>query len=278
MTPAEGGRMESFMKYRSKYEDVNHIIDKLFENHEIIFDEKMVGFYLYGSLVWGDFDIDTSDIDMLCVIDSEITEEELEKLKLMYKDFVAKNPKWSNRIEVHYAPLPGLKNFRTNSFKMGNISPGEPLHIIDSGMDWIDEWYCVQEYAITLYGMDKEKILPHIDRSEFIQTIRRYALSFYERIHNCKESCYSQAYAILTLCRALYTVKNGEQISKPAAARWAMDYLPEYREVIQSALIWRQERDKNNRDSFETYTLAEKFVKDILERFFMDLDLKRSLT
>lgn len=252
----------------SKYDEVNNIIEKLISGHKRIFEDRTVGFYLYGSLIWGDFDIDSSDIDTLCVITSEITVEELEKLRVMHEEIVCENPRWRNRIEVHYAPLDGIKNFRTVPFKMGNISPGELLHIIDSGMDWIDEWYCVQEYAITLYGLDKKIVIPHIEKYEFVQTICRYAQSFRERIRTCKESCYSQAYAILTLCRALYTLKNEEQISKPAAARWAMEFLPEYSDVISSALMWRQERDATGRNPHESYILAENFVDDILDRFF----------
>lgn len=254
----------------SKYEEVNDIIEKLISGHKRIFGDKTIGFYLYGSLVWGDFDVHTSDIDTLCVVVAEITEEEFEELRMMHEEIVRETPQWGNRIEVHYAPQDGLKNFRTASFKMGNISPGEPLHIIDSGVDWIDEWYCVQEYAITLYGVDKKEVIPHIEKQEFIQTICGYAKSFRERIRTCKESSYSQAYAILTLCRALYTLKNEEQISKPAAARWAMDFLPEYRNVISSALIWRQERDASLRDPHETYVLAERFVDDVVGRFFED--------
>lgn len=252
----------------SKYGEVNSIIEKLVSGHQSIFGERTLGFYLYGSLVWGDFDIDTSDIDTLCVISSEVMVEELEKLRILHEEIVCENPRWKNRIEVHYVPLDGLKNFRDVSFKMANISPGEPLHIIESGADWIDEWYCVQEYALTIYGFNKKEVIPYIDKQEFIQTICKYAQSFRERIRICKESCYSQAYAVLTLCRALYTLKNGEQISKPGAARWAMEFIPEYSAVISSALVWRKERDLTSRNSHETYILAEEFVDDILNRFF----------
>lgn len=254
----------------SKYEEVNQVIEKLTEGHKRIFRDRMVGFYLYGSLVWGDFDIMSSDIDTLCVISSEVTSKELDELCRMHEEIVFKMPMWDNRIEVHYAPLGGLRNFRTNTFRMGNVSPGEPLHIIDSGIDWIDEWYCVREYAVTLYGMDKKDVLPTIEKREFIQTICGYAKSFRERIQTCKGSSYSQAYAILTLCRALYTLKNEEQVSKPAAARWASDFLPEYSATIHDALIWRQERDRTSRNPQETYLLAEQFVGDVLERFFED--------
>lgn len=252
----------------SNYDEVNYIIEELLNGHKRIFGERLVAYYLYGSLIWGDFDPDTSDIDTLCVVSSEVTPKELEELCAMHEKIICENSRWQNRIEVHYAPIDGLKNFRTVPFQMGNISPGESLHMIESGVDWIDEWYCVQEYAITLYGMNQKLIIPHIEKHEFVETICGYARSFGERIRTCKESCYSQAYAVLTLCRALYTLKEGEQISKPAAARWVVEFLPEYSDIISGALLWRKERDAAGRNPQETYPLAERFVDEILERFF----------
>jgi hypothetical protein len=252
----------------SQHDEVNHIIEKLLNRHRQVFGDKMAGFYLYGSLIWGDFDIVSSDIDTLCAITSEVTPVEIECLRIMHEEIANESPQWRDRVEVHYASLDGLKNFRKFISKMGNISPGEPLHIIDAGIEWLDEWYCVQEYAITLFGIDKAEVIPHIEKSEFIQTICDYARSFRERIKASEHCSYSQAYAILTLCRALYTLKSEEQISKLAAAHWAMDFLPEYHNTISNALIWRHERNASVRDPFKTYVLAEKFVNDILDRFF----------
>lgn len=252
----------------SQYGEVNAIIDKLISAHKQIFHDKMVGCYLYGSLVWGGFDISSSDIDTLCVLTGKVTAEEMKQLKMVHEDISNNHPMWNDRIEVHYAPWSGIQHFRTTSFTMGNISPGEPLHLISAGIEWIDEWYCVQEYAVTLFGIDKSKVIPRIEREEFIRAVCEYARSFQERIRTCKQSCYSQSYGILTLCRALYTLKCGEQISKPEAAEWAKNYLPEYKDVIEDALVWRMERDTAGRNAEETYALAEKFVDDILTRFF----------
>ncbi|MDF2943265.1 MAG: hypothetical protein K0S01_2123 [Herbinix sp.] len=111
-------------------------------------------------------------------------------------------------------------------------------------------------------------MIPHIEKSEFIQTICGYARSFRKRIKASEHCRYSQAYAILTLCRALYTLKNDKQVSKLAAARWAIDFLPEYRNIISNALIWRNDRNSSVQNPFETYVLAVKFVNDIVDRFF----------
>lgn len=83
-----------------------------------------------------------------------------------------------------------------------------------------------------LYGIDKKEVIPYIDKDEFIQAIRIYACSFRERIKRSQDCLGSQTYGILTICRAFYTIKTGAQTSKLAAALWAMDFLPEYRELI----------------------------------------------
>jgi hypothetical protein len=51
-----------------------------------------------------------------------------------------------------------------------------------------------------------------------------------------------QAYAILTLCRALYTLEYGAVVSKSAAARWAQETIDErWRPLIELALAWPDE-------------------------------------
>ena len=49
-----------------------------------------------------------------------------------------------------------------------------------------------------------------------------------------------QAYAIVSMCRALYTLKHGTIASKPVSARWAQARLGKERaELIERGLAWR---------------------------------------
>ena len=250
-----------------QYKDVDQILQALLEGHKRIFSDKLLGYYAYGSLVWGDFDEHTSDIDTLCLIGSEVTVEELTLLCAMHEEIIRKYPEWDNRIEVHYAPAEGLKRFRTVAFNMANISPGEPLHMITADEEWIDEWYLVREYAVPLFGGDPKEVIPYISSEEFVKQIKGYALGFRDRIKTCKDG-YSQAYAILTVCRALYTVRTGKQTSKTAAAMWAMEFLPKFSGLLEDALVRRRERDFSSLGTGETQALAEEFVDYVLNTFF----------
>jgi hypothetical protein len=51
-----------------------------------------------------------------------------------------------------------------------------------------------------------------------------------------------QAFAILSMCRALYTLDHGTVVSKPVAARWAQEALgARWAGLIEQALTWRHD-------------------------------------
>jgi predicted nucleotidyltransferase len=55
---------------------------------------SLVGLYVYGSLVTGDFDKDRSDIDLLVVIDSYLDGETFDRLDMMHARIVEDHPAW----------------------------------------------------------------------------------------------------------------------------------------------------------------------------------------
>src|SRR5260370_22829617 len=76
-------------------------------------------------------------------------------------------------------------------------------------------------------------------------------------IHKRKD----QAFAILTMCRALYAYKNDEQASKKQAALWAENELPEWSKLIQNALLWREDWRNEQVDHEETFPETLRFVR-----------------
>ncbi|MHB9146283.1 MAG: aminoglycoside adenylyltransferase domain-containing protein [Symbiobacteriia bacterium] len=57
--------------------------------------------------------------------------------------------------------------------------------------------------------------------------------------HSRLQASEYQAYAVLTMCRALYTLRLGTVAAKPVAARWAQDTFGRWRALIGRALAWR---------------------------------------
>jgi hypothetical protein len=54
-----------------------------------------------------------------------------------------------------------------------------------------------------------------------------------------------QAYAVLTMCQALYTLQHGDVVSKPITARRAQEALEQWATLIEWALAWQPDTPSN---------------------------------
>lgn len=226
--------------------------------------ERLLGLYLYGSLVWGDFDLAISDIDLLAVTAELPNAGELAALERLHTDFTEDYPAWRDRIEVQYASREYLATFRERRGPIAVISPGEPFHVIDAGDEWTINWYFVLAYGATLAGPAPGTWIAPIGQAEFVAASRELALDWRERIVKAAGSRPYQSYSILTLCRAWYTCATGRQISKRQAAAWAAERLPEHAPLIASALEWRANASDTSADPAASFPAAERLVRLLL--------------
>jgi predicted nucleotidyltransferase len=87
----------------------------------------LVGLYLFGSLVTGDFETGVSDIDLIAVLADAPNEQLAARLRQMHEDLAQARADWDDRIEVIYISTKGLANCRTETTTIAVISPGEPF-------------------------------------------------------------------------------------------------------------------------------------------------------
>lgn len=220
------------------YANINKLLSILLKQIQEILGNKLVGLYLEGSLVLGDFDENISDIDLVAVLSSDVDDVEFKMLMNMHTDFVEKYKEWYDRIEVCYISKQALNDTRTQERGIVNISPGEPFHRTKTRKEWLMNWYLTREKGATLFGPPPKTIIDPISKQEFIQSVIDHTTGWEEWVQNMRNP-YAQSYAILSMCRALYAFRNGDQVSKIKAAEWADKQLPEWSHVIQNALIWR---------------------------------------
>ena len=221
------------------YADVNRLLELLLSRMLDILRERLIGVYLYGSVATGDFDTGVSDVDLLAATSSDLSAREFDALRSMHLEFARDNPEWEDRIEVAYISVAALRAFRSETGPIAVISPGEPFHMKEAGLDWLANWYCVRENGVALHGPPPHALIAPISREEFAECIRGYAAHWSGRIRDVREPKL-QAYAVLTMCRALHLHKTGAQASKRQAALWAQAELPEWSGLIQSALAQRE--------------------------------------
>jgi hypothetical protein len=221
------------------YADIDAILHSLRSQIRQTLGAQLVGLYLYGSLVTGDFDHAISDIDLLAVTRVQIDDQEFERLDRMHSAFVAGHPVWTDRIEIAYLSQSALETFRTQRSPIAIISPGEPFHFKAAGKDWLINWWVVRKYGVALCGPEPTEVIAPIAQAEFLRAVREQVEAWSSYIAETRRSRPYQAYAILTLCRALYAVTNDEQVSKRRAALWAAEHFPAWSALIHNALAWR---------------------------------------
>ncbi len=249
-----------------KHPDIGVLLDLVLSRMQKILGEKLVGLYLYGSLVAGDFDYEISDIDLLAATAAGIGEAEFNALDKMHVELVRNNQSWKNRIEIQYVSRDALKTFKTRESQIANISPGEPFHFLEAGRDWLLNWYFVRENSVTLCGASPKTIIAPISKKEFIAAVREQAEEKGRNVEKAKHSRPYQAYLIMTVCRALYAVRNGEQVSKKRAALFAQKEFPEYAYLIENAFEWRAKHRAENINHEATFPEAKKFILYVIDQ------------
>lgn len=199
---------------------------------------QLIGIYVYGSLATGDFESDVSDVDLIAVLRDVPNDVLIARLLPMHARLVRTNPGWDDRIEVDYVAADGLGRCLTQRTTIARISPGEPLHLLEAGRDFLLDWYPARRDAIRLLGPPLQSLIPDIPEAEYLDEVRTHLAGFVERFER-DASPGSQSYAVLTMCRGLFLLRDHEGLSKREAARRACSEFPRWAPVIDSAVAWR---------------------------------------
>ncbi len=189
--------------------------------------------------MWGDFDPEISDIDVLVVLTDDVDDELFARLDSFHQRLELQFPIWAGRIELAYIAQDALQTFKTQRSPIAVISPGEPFNIKDAGIDWLINWYIIRDQSLICYGPHPHAVIASISQAEFRTAVRNQVAEWQDWVVHTQDSRPSQAYTILTMCRALYAWVNGTRASKIVAANWAMQMYPTQATRIYAALDWR---------------------------------------
>ncbi len=254
--------------------EVNAVIAQLCSAVQEALGDQFVGMYLYGSLALGDFDPHKSDIDFLVATAAALTEAQLAGLQAMHLRLFAGTSKWAKELEGSYIPLPALRRYDPAVTRHPHIDRGSgSLQIEQHDTDWVVQRYSLREYGLTLAGPDIKSLIDPISPDELRQGV--LGLMWWWQLQlddpsRVAESAY-QAYTVLSMCRILYTMRHGAILSKPAAARWALNTLdPQWAGLIKLALDWQPGQEMKRLAKtleFIHYTLYHSRRPDLIEGF-----------
>jgi hypothetical protein len=216
--------------------EVSGLLRDLSANLPILLRGNLVGIYQYGSLTQHAFNPKRSDIDCIVVTRRDLSDAQFKRLRTWLTEAARSNP-WTTRLQMTMLIRDEVltKNSWECLYQFGQLtrlrSDGNPII-----------WINVLESGVVLYGPRAETFVAPITPKIFLAALKREVGYLRDEMmgkpnSEWRDVPFYRAYAVLTLCRILYSHAMGTVVSKPRAARWAIEQLPKkLQEIVLQAL------------------------------------------
>ena len=226
------------------FHDINALLQAVLSGAREVLGERFVGMVLHGSLAGGGFDPQRSDIDFLIITRDEVPEETIAGLKAMHAGITASGKPWANHIEGSYIPLDALRRYDPALAAHPALRVDGSFEVDGHGPDWIIQRHIIREKGIVLAGPPVRDLIDPVSpidlRRAQLGILREWWTPPFASPERFNTAEY-QAYAVLTMCRALYLLEFGEVAAKADAAAWAQrTYGESWAELIGWAAAWQR--------------------------------------
>jgi hypothetical protein len=234
------------------YPDINALLGTLLGDVREMLGTQFAGLYLYGSVASGDFNPETSDIDVVIVTEDEIADGTVPELEAMHTRITESGNPWARTLEGSYIPRHALQRYNPADPPRPSFNDGR-FYLARHSTDWILQRHILREHGVVLTGPPPATLIDPVTPDGLRRAVSGLLHEWWSpmldqptRLH---DRTY-QAYAVLTMCRALYTLHHSAIASKPAAARWARSSLDSpWPTLIDQALAWPHGPQPNELDA-----------------------------
>ena len=203
---------------------------------------NLSGVYVHGSIATGAFNPRTSDIDVIATTRTLTDGPANERIHEVHSAMHSwGSDRWADRLEAMFIPAGALGMAGVPRISVLELHPDEGFKVQPLGADFMIQKRILRQHGITLYGPKITKVVAPVTNGEprdaVIGNLRDWWRPQLEYPGQFLKRTY-QAYAVLTMCRALCMLATGELVTKPDAASWAMrgPYLDVWHPLIQSAV------------------------------------------
>jgi len=247
--------------------DIQEILEVLCASIVATLGDNFEGIYLKGSLALGDFNPETSDVDLLIVVKQALDQADFERLERMHQHLQTLPNRYAHEVELAYVPASILNSFVPGR-KYPALGRGEQLKWKALGTNWILEFWTVREHGSALSGPDPKTLIDPISSEEIVGAVRGVMPDWLEWVNTWNDPQWhpnlgTMRFAVETMCRVLYTLATGEMCSKPKAVAWALGNLPE---PGHSLVVQSQSWSPNQPTSPAINALVMEFVRYAAER------------
>ena len=225
------------------YPEVNAILSRLLDGIRAVLGTDLIGLYLYGSLAGGDFDPRSSDIDFAAATAAALSSAQVSGLERVHRDLWQDGGKWAAKLEGCYIPVDLLRRHDPLGAACPTVNERQ-FYTAPLGSDWIIQRHTLRESGVVLAGPDPRELIDPVPAEAVLGAVLGYLWEWWQPMLAESSRLASreyQAYAVLSMCRVLYTLEHAQHAigSKPVSARWAKATLgSQWASLIDQASAW----------------------------------------
>lgn len=216
--------------------------------------DKLIGVYLHGSAVLGDFVRERSDVDIVAVSDEPLTDNECNAVAERFSSESLSCP--ARGLELHIVDRAAVEDLvESPPFQLHIATPDRVIvgHGRGGDPDLVMHYAVLRERGVALAGPPASEIFPTVSKEKLVRAFAgelRWALEHA-----------SPAYQVLNACRAWRFVEENVLTSKLAGAAWARERV-EDPATIEVALRHRRAESSAQPKTRD----ARAFVESVLKR------------
>lgn len=218
------------------------LMNQVTEGYRRVLSDALCGIYLHGSLAFGCFNPQQSDIDFLAVVRRPLTQKEKEGLIRLLLDLTPAAPPKGFEMSVvlrsvcrsFVYPTPFELHF-SNTYRekaMADLT-WFCAHAFDGVLDpdLAAHFTVILHTGIVFWGEPIAKVFFEVPWMAYLDSIRLDVRNAAEQLAK------NPVYIILNLCRVAAALFDGLVLSKQGGGRWGLAHLPpSYVPLIQQAL------------------------------------------
>jgi hypothetical protein len=227
--------------FPTPYPEVNQLLREFLAQVQAVLGERFTGLYLYGSLASGDFVPARSDIDFVVVTAGDLPGETVSALESLHARLWAGGSKWALKLEGTYITQTALRRYNPEDGPFPCVNEGK-FYLARHESDWVLQRHILREGGVAVAGPDIRPLIDPVPTDEIRLAVQGYLQEWWQPMLHHPERLQSreyQAYATLSMCRALYTLQLGRVASKTESARWAQNtFASRWTGLIERALAW----------------------------------------
>lgn len=219
--------------------NIDQLLGEVVDGYKSILGNDLVGIYLHGSLAFGCFTWERSDVDFIAVVASEPTaSQKADLIRLMLRLDKNAPPKG---LEMSLVPRSACREFShpapyylhfSNGHKQSYIGDLEGHIALLRGVDrdLAAHFTVIKAVGKVLCGEPIANVFGEVPRRDYIDSL------MFDSENAADDILENPVYVILNLCRVLAYLEDAGVMSKRGGGEWGMEHLPKYCDVISPAL------------------------------------------